>query len=62
MKTSKAIHYPKYLALAAGLIGFVLRSAVFFFGTDAKGLPIRSHWANISLLILTVAAELFFAR
>lgn len=61
MKTSKAIHYPKYLALAAGLIGFVLRSAVFFFGTDAKGLPIRSHWANITLLILTVAAGLFFA-
>ena len=43
----------KYLILAAGLLGFLLRTVLYRSGVDAKGLLIPDHWANISVWLLT---------
>ena len=45
----------KYLILGAGGLGFALQQVLYHFGLDEKGLLIRTHWAGVSLLILTAA-------
>lgn len=45
----------KYLALAAGLLGLLMRFALLRTGVDEKGLLITGHWASTGSWLLTAA-------
>ena len=57
MKTPRNLILP---ALAAGLGGCILRTALYLTGMDARNLPISGHWAQLGLWGLTLCAALFF--
>ena len=51
----------KYLIVAAGILGFALRTVLYTTGIDDKGLLVAGHWVDSGVFLLTaaVAAVLF---
>lgn len=55
----------KYLILAAGGLGLILRTVLYRTGIDGRGLLVEAHWAATTLWCLTfaaVAAAFVFTR
>lgn len=48
----------KYLLLGTGGLGLALRALLYATGTDARGLLIRGHWAEIGLWLVTMVTVL----
>ena len=65
MKLTVKPNLLKNMILGAGILGFVLRIALYTTGFDGRGLLIQGHWASVSVWILTATvavAILIFTR
>ena len=51
----------KYLILFTGLLGAMLRWALYLTGTDGKNLLVSGHWAHYAIWILTAGVILLLA-
>lgn len=54
MKTPLKLTSFHYFVPLSGLLGFLLRAALYETGIDGRGLLISGHWANTALWVLTV--------
>lgn len=53
MKTNLNTVILKYVTFSAGMLGLVLRLALYATGFDGRNLLIPGHWANVGLCVLT---------
>ena len=61
MKLTFKAEYLKFLTLGAGVLGLVLRIALYAAGIDGRGLLVENHWTRIGITVLTVMTGLILA-
>ena len=61
MKMTFKAEYLKFLTLGAGVLGLVLRIALYAAGIDGRGLLVENHWTRIGITVLTVMTGLILA-